>query len=83
MKNSKISSQFVRLQFTEKLLFHYEILRFDYFQCFIGKADPPPPPRLHAHPDTPFTFEALTKQVISFEKAKLTNNEMDRNGQVS
>ncbi|XP_055300183.1 T-box protein H15-like isoform X2 [Sitodiplosis mosellana] len=47
-----------------------------------GKADPPPPPRLHAHPDTPFTFEALTKQVISFEKAKLTNNEMDRNGQV-
>lgn len=49
----------------------------------IGKADPPPPPRLHAHPDTPFTFEALTKQVISFEKAKLTNNEMDRNGQVS
>lgn len=48
-----------------------------------GKADPPPPPRLHAHPDTPFTFEALTKQVISFEKAKLTNNEMDRNGQVS
>lgn len=34
-----------------------------------GKADPPPPPRLHAHPDTPFTCEALTKQVISFEKA--------------
>lgn len=48
-----------------------------------GKADPPPPPRLHAHPDTPFTCEALTKQVISFEKAKLTNNELDRNGQVS
>lgn len=48
-----------------------------------GKADPPPPPRLHAHPDTPFSFEALTKQVISFEKAKLTNNELDRNGQVS
>lgn len=48
-----------------------------------GKADPPPTPRLHAHPDTPFTCEALTKQVISFEKAKLTNNELDRNGQVS
>lgn len=48
-----------------------------------GKADPPPIPRLHAHPDTPFTCEALTKQVISFEKAKLTNNELDRNGQVS
>lgn len=47
-----------------------------------GKADPPPPPRLHAHPDTPFSCENITKQVISFEKAKLTNNELDKNGQV-
>lgn len=48
-----------------------------------GKSDPPPPPRLHAHPDTPFSCENITKQVISFEKAKLTNNELDKNGQVS
>lgn len=48
-----------------------------------GKADPPPPPRLHAHPDTPFSCENITKQVISFEKAKLTNNELDKNGQVT
>lgn len=48
-----------------------------------GKADPPPPPRLYAHPDTPLGAEALRKQVISFEKVKLTNNEMDKNGQVS
>lgn len=48
-----------------------------------GKADPPPPPRLYAHPDTPIGPEALRKQVISFEKVKLTNNEMDKNGQVS
>jgi T-box protein 20 len=48
-----------------------------------GKADPPPPPRLYNHPDTPVSADALRKQVISFEKVKLTNNEMDKNGQVS
>ncbi|EDS31563.1 T-box protein H15 [Culex quinquefasciatus] len=47
-----------------------------------GKADPPPPPRLYAHPDTPIGADALRKQVISFEKVKLTNNEMDKNGQL-
>jgi T-box protein 20 len=39
-----------------------------------GKADP--------HPDSPFTGDQLRKQVVSFEKVKLTNNEMDKNGQV-
>jgi T-box protein 20 len=34
------------------------------------------------HPDSPFTGEQLRKQVVSFEKVKLTNNEMDKNGQV-
>lgn len=48
-----------------------------------GKADPPPPARLYAHPDSPISCEALRKQVVSFEKVKLTNNEMDKNGQVS
>uniref|UniRef100_A0A182IYQ1 Uncharacterized protein n=1 Tax=Anopheles atroparvus TaxID=41427 RepID=A0A182IYQ1_ANOAO len=47
-----------------------------------GKADPPPPARLYAHPDTPLGADALRKQVISFEKVKLTNNEMDKNGQI-
>uniref|UniRef100_A0A182R044 T-box domain-containing protein n=1 Tax=Anopheles farauti TaxID=69004 RepID=A0A182R044_9DIPT len=47
-----------------------------------GKADPPPPARLYAHPDTPLGPDALRKQVISFEKVKLTNNEMDKNGQI-
>ncbi|KAG5674422.1 hypothetical protein PVAND_004394 [Polypedilum vanderplanki] len=47
-----------------------------------GKADPPPPPRLYTHPDTPVSSDALRKQVISFEKVKLTNNEMDKNGQI-
>lgn len=48
-----------------------------------GKADPPPPARLYAHPDSPIGCEALRKQVVSFEKVKLTNNELDKNGQVS
>lgn len=48
-----------------------------------GKADPPPPPRLYAHPDSPISVDALRKQVVSFEKVKLTNNEMDKSGQVS
>jgi T-box protein 20 len=47
-----------------------------------GKADPPPPNRLYPHPDAPYTGEQLRKQVVSFEKVKLTNNEMDKNGQV-
>ena len=47
-----------------------------------GKADPPAPARLYVHPDCPFNGEQLKKQVVSFEKTKLTNNEMDKQGQV-
>merc|ERR1711884_593748 len=47
-----------------------------------GKADPAPPHRLYPHPDAPYTGEQLRKQVVSFEKVKLTNNEMDKNGQI-
>ncbi|VDM38202.1 unnamed protein product [Toxocara canis] len=45
-----------------------------------GKAEPAPRNRLYMHPDSPFTGEQLLKQVISFEKAKLTNNEVDKTG---
>ena len=48
-----------------------------------GKADPPAPVRLYMHPDSPFTGEQLLKQIISFEKVKLTNNTTDQNGHVS
>ncbi|XP_067128598.1 T-box transcription factor TBX20-like [Centruroides vittatus] len=47
-----------------------------------GKADPPSPPRLYVHPDSPFTGDQLKKQVVSFEKVKLTNNEMDKQGHI-
>ena len=48
-----------------------------------GKADPAPPHRLYCHPDAPFSGEQLKKQVISFEKVKVTNNESDNTGQVN
>lgn len=48
-----------------------------------GKADPPVQPRMFIHPDGPFTGETLYKQIVSFEKVKLTNNEMDKSGHVS
>ncbi|XP_023211579.1 T-box transcription factor TBX20-like isoform X2 [Centruroides sculpturatus] len=47
-----------------------------------GKADPPSPARLYLHPDSPFTGDQLRKQVVSFEKVKLTNNEMDDQGHI-
>ncbi|XP_064121174.1 T-box transcription factor TBX20-like [Macrobrachium nipponense] len=47
-----------------------------------GKADPPPPYRLYPHPDSPYTGDQLKKQIVSFEKVKLTNNEMDKHGQI-
>ena len=48
-----------------------------------GKADPPLPTRLYMHPDSPYTGEQLQKQTVSFEKLKLTNNMLDKNGHVS
>lgn len=48
-----------------------------------GKADPPSPCRLYTHPDAPYSLDQIRKQVVSFEKVKLTNNEMDKSGHVS
>ncbi|CAD6194437.1 unnamed protein product [Caenorhabditis auriculariae] len=48
-----------------------------------GKAEPAPRNRLYLHPDSPFSGEQLLKQVISFEKAKLTNNEVDKAGHMT
>ena len=48
-----------------------------------GKADAPPPHRFYVHPDAPYTGDQLRKNVVSFEKVKLTNNEMDKSGKVS
>lgn len=47
-----------------------------------GKADPSAEPRLYAHPDSPLNGDLLSRQVISFEKVKLTNNEADKSGHI-
>ena len=48
-----------------------------------GKADPYMPGRIHVHPDSPAKGAQWMKQIISFDKLKLTNNLMDDNGHVS
>ncbi|XP_078495614.1 T-box transcription factor Ci-Tbx20 [Ciona intestinalis] len=47
-----------------------------------GKADPPLQPRLYLHPDSPLSGAQVCKQMCSFEKLKLTNNELDQNSHV-
>uniref|UniRef100_A0A8C4Q8T5 T-box domain-containing protein n=1 Tax=Eptatretus burgeri TaxID=7764 RepID=A0A8C4Q8T5_EPTBU len=47
-----------------------------------GKADPAMPGRVHVHPDSPARGAQWMKQVVSFDKLKLTNNLLDDNGHI-
>ncbi|XP_022250330.1 T-box transcription factor TBX1-like isoform X2 [Limulus polyphemus] len=47
-----------------------------------GKADPVMPPRIHVHPDSPAKGSQWMKQLVSFDRLKLTNNQMDNNGHI-
>lgn len=47
-----------------------------------GKADPATPGRVHFHPDSPAKGAQWMRQIVSFDKLKLTNNLMDDNGHV-
>ncbi|UJR33344.1 hypothetical protein I4U23_020793 [Adineta vaga] len=47
-----------------------------------GKADPHCPGRFHVHPDSPQIGSAWMKNIISFDKLKLTNNLLDENGHI-
>ena len=48
-----------------------------------GKADPPHAGRqVYRHPDSPLTGSQLAAQSLSFEKLKLTNNNVDKNAHV-
>lgn len=47
-----------------------------------GNADSPVPPRVYIHPDSPASGETWMRQVVSFDKLKLTNNELDDQGHV-
>lgn len=48
-----------------------------------GKAEPLMPTRIFVHPDSPGTGSQWMRQVVSFQKMKLTNNHMDQMGHVS
>ena len=48
-----------------------------------GKAEPHLPGRLYVHPDSPSTGAQWSRQVVSFQKIKLTNNHLDQLGHVS
>ncbi|KAM7389441.1 hypothetical protein PAMP_023422 [Pampus punctatissimus] len=39
-------------------------------------------PRLYVHPDSPCAGETWMRQVVSFDRVKLTNNEMDDKGHI-
>eukprot|EP00112_Aurelia_sp_Birch-Aquarium-sp1_P010928 Seg231.6 transcript_id=Seg231.6/GoldUCD/mRNA.D3Y31 product="T-box transcription factor TBX5" protein_id=Seg231.6/GoldUCD/D3Y31 len=47
-----------------------------------GKAEPHLPGRLYVHPDSPSTGAQWMRQVVSFQKIKLTNNHLDQFGHV-
>ena len=47
-----------------------------------GKADPHMPGRIHVHPDSPAKGAQWMKQIVSFDKLKLTNNLLGDNGHV-
>ncbi|KAM6115111.1 T-box transcription factor TBX10 [Pterocles gutturalis] len=47
-----------------------------------GRADPAAPGRVHFHPDSPAKGEQWMRQIVSFDKLKLTNNLLDDNGHI-
>ncbi|KAJ8253428.1 hypothetical protein GJAV_G00212830 [Gymnothorax javanicus] len=47
-----------------------------------GNADSPVPPRVYIHPDSLASGDTWMRQVVSFDKLKLTNNELDDQGHV-
>ena len=47
-----------------------------------GKAEPSSPGRLYIHPDSPAPGAVWEKQIISFQKLKITNNHLDQLGYV-
>ncbi|XP_055987557.1 T-box transcription factor TBX10 [Sorex fumeus] len=47
-----------------------------------GKADPATPGRVHFHPDSPAKGAQWMRQMVSFDKLKLTNNLLDDNGHI-
>ena len=83
----KFVSKEQELQFSK--LTNVQMLRKIFFVVFFrsswsvaGKADAAMPPRIHVHPDSPSKGVHWMKQIVSFDKLKLTNNLLDDNGHV-
>ncbi|KAJ8339896.1 hypothetical protein SKAU_G00345290 [Synaphobranchus kaupii] len=47
-----------------------------------GNADSPVPPRVYLHPDSLASGDTWTRQVVSFDKLKLTNNQLEDQGHI-
>uniref|UniRef100_A0A8V5FXV8 Uncharacterized protein n=1 Tax=Melopsittacus undulatus TaxID=13146 RepID=A0A8V5FXV8_MELUD len=47
-----------------------------------GRAEPAAPGRVHFHPDSPAKGSQWMRQIVSFDKLKLTNNLLDDNGHI-
>jgi hypothetical protein len=54
-----------------------------WYRSVTGKAEPAMPGRLYVHPDSPATGAHWMRQLVSFQKLKLTNNHLDPFGHVS
>lgn len=55
---------------------------FSVGRMVAGKAEPAMPGRLYVHPDSPATGAHWMRQLVSFQKLKLTNNHLDPFGHV-
>ncbi|KAI3380268.1 hypothetical protein SNEBB_004894 [Seison nebaliae] len=70
----------VDIQPTDNKRYRYAYHRSTWL--IAGKADSTPTSRIIIHQDSPFTGQQLENQVLSFEKVKLTNNDLDKSGQL-
>lgn len=70
---------------TENPYLLYSWLTHSYLLCrsISGKAEPAIPGRLYVHPDSPASGAHWMRQLVSFQKLKLTNNHLDPFGHVS
>lgn len=62
--------------------YFYCILCLFWCRSVTGKAEPAMPGRLYVHPDSPATGAHWMRQLVSFQKLKLTNNHLDPFGHV-
>lgn len=70
--------EFILISITFKSIFYL----FSSAWLVAGKGDPYTPPRVHIHQDSPTKGINWMKQIVSFDKLKLTNNQLDENGHV-